>query len=63
MTAMRHLPKDAPADKPKRKPIPDHIPGMEVELTPGSAECAQCSGKLRRLANPMKDHAWSIVYL
>ena len=41
----------------------DHIPGMEVELTPGSAECAQCSGKLRRLANPMKDHAWSIVYL
>ena len=24
---------DAPADKPKRKPIPDHIPRMVVELT------------------------------
>jgi len=49
MTAKRHLPEDAPADKPKRKPIPDHIPRIEVELTSGSAACAQCGGKLCRL--------------
>ena len=35
MTAKLCQPEDAPADKPKRKPIPDHIPRVEVELTPG----------------------------
>ena len=49
MTAKLRLPEDTPADQPKRKPIPDNIPRAEVELTPGSAECAHCSGKLRRL--------------
>ncbi len=38
-----------PANKPKRKPIPAHIPRVEVELTPGNTACAQCGGKLRRL--------------
>ena len=47
MTAKLRLPDDAPADKPKRKPIPDHIPRVEVELTPGNTACAQCDGKLR----------------
>ena len=49
LTANRHLPEDVPADKPKRRPIPDHIPRLEVELTPGNTPCAQCGGKLRRL--------------
>jgi len=34
LTVKRHLPDDTPANKPKRKPIPDHIPRVEVELTP-----------------------------
>ena len=49
MTARLRLPEDTPADKPKRRPIPDHIPRMEVELAPGNTACAQCGGKLRRL--------------
>ncbi len=49
LTAKLRLPDDTPADKPKRKPIPDHIPRMEVELTPANTACAQCGGKLRRL--------------
>ena len=49
LTAKLRLPEDTPADKPKRKPIPDHIPRMEVELTPGNTACTNCGGKLRRL--------------
>jgi hypothetical protein len=55
LTAKRHLPDDTPADKPKRKPIPDHIPRVEVELTPGSAECGHCGGKLRRLGEDVTE--------
>ena len=35
MTAKLRLPDEEPKDKPKRRPIPDHIPRMEVELTTG----------------------------
>ena len=49
LTARLHLPEDAPVDKPKRKPIPDHIPRVEVELIPANTACTNCSGKLRRL--------------
>ena len=35
MTAKLRLPEDVQSDKPKRQPIPDHIPRIEVELTPG----------------------------
>ena len=42
-------------DKPKRKPIPDHILRVEVELTPGNTACAQCGGKLRRLGEAEED--------
>ena len=45
MTVRLRLPEDTPANKPERKLVPDHIPQTEVELTPGSAECAQCGGK------------------
>ena len=55
MTAQLRPPEDAPADKPKRRPIPDHIPRMEVELTPGSADCEQCGGKLRRLGEDVAE--------
>ena len=34
LTAKRRLPEDVPSDKPKRQPIPDHIPRIEVELPP-----------------------------
>ena len=55
LTAKLRLPDDTPADKPKRKPIPDHIPRMEVELTPGGTECAACGGKLRRLGEDVTE--------
>ena len=53
MTARLRLPDDAPADKPK--PIPDHIPRVEVELTPGNTACAQWRGKLRRLGEDVTE--------
>ena len=55
LTAKLNLPEEAPADKPKRKPIPDHIPRIEVELTPGTEDCAQCGGKLRRLGEDVTE--------
>ena len=55
MTAKLRLPEAVQADKPNRRPIPDHIPRVEVELTPGRAECAQCGGKLRRLGEDMTE--------
>jgi len=55
LTAKLSLPDEAPADKPKRKPIPDHIPRIEVELTPGTAECGHCGGKLRRLGEDVTE--------
>jgi len=45
LTAKLRLPDDVPADKPKRKPIPDHIPRMEVEVTPGNTAYAQCGAR------------------
>ena len=55
LTAKLRLPDDTPADKPKRKPIPDHIPRVEVDLTPGSAECGHCGGRLRRLGEDVTE--------
>ena len=55
ITAKLRLPEDTPADKPKRRPIPDHIPRIEIELTLGNAECAQCGGKLRRLGEDVTE--------
>jgi len=49
MTAKLRLPDEEPKDKPKRRLIPDHMPRMEVELTAGDDDCAQCGGALRRL--------------
>src|SRR5690606_35050355 len=49
MTARMKLPDIEEKAKPKRRPIPDHIPRMEVELTPGAEACADCGGRLRRI--------------
>ena len=48
MTARMKLPDIEEKDKPKRRPIPDHIPRMEVELTPSTDACADCGGRPRR---------------
>ena len=55
MTAKLRLPDEEPKDKPKRRPIPDHIPRMEVELTTGDEDCPQCGGGLRRLGEDVTE--------
>lgn len=55
LTAKLHLPDDTPANQPKRKPIPDHIPHIEVKLAPGNADCAHCGGQLRRLSEDVTE--------
>ena len=63
LTARLRLPDDPPADKPKRKPIPDHIPRVEVELVPGGTECAQCGGKLRRLGEDVTEPEMTAIFM
>jgi transposase len=46
---------DEEKNTPKRRPIPDHIPRVEVELTTGDADCAQCGGALRRLGEDVTE--------
>lgn len=55
MTAKLRLPDEEPKDKPKRRPIPEHIPRMEVELTTGDNDCAHCGGGLRRLGEDVTE--------
>lgn len=55
MTAKLRLPDEEPKDKPKRRPIPDHIPRMEVELTTGDDDCTYCGGALRRLGEDVTE--------
>jgi transposase len=55
MTARMKLPDAEEKDKPKRRPIPDHIPRMEVELTPGAGACADCGGRLRRIGEDVTE--------
>ena len=54
MTARMKLP-DVEKDKPKRRPVPDHITRMEVELTPGADACADCGGRLRRVGEDITE--------
>ena len=54
MTAKLRLP-DEEKDKPKRRPIPDHIPRQEIELTTGDDDCAHCGGALRRLGEDVTE--------
>ena len=55
MTARMKLPAIEEKDKPKRRLIPDHIPRMEVELSPGADACADCGGRLRRIGEVEED--------
>src|SRR5918996_1465842 len=55
MTARLRLPEVEAKDKPKRRPIPDHVPRMEVELTTGEESCAGCGGALRRLGEDVTE--------
>jgi len=55
MTARLRLPDEEPKDKPKRRPIPDHIPRQEIELTTGDDACADCGGRLRRLGEDVTE--------
>lgn len=54
MAAKLRLP-DVEKDKPKRRPIPDHIPRQEVELTPAGDCCSGCGGTLRRLGKDVTE--------
>ena len=55
MTARMKLPAIEEKDKPKRRLIPDHIPRMEVELSPGADACADCGGRLRRIGEDVTE--------
>jgi Transposase and inactivated derivatives len=55
MTARMRLPDIEEKDKPRRRPIPDHIPRMEVELAPGTDACADCGGRLRRIGEDVTE--------
>ena len=55
MAARMKLPDIEEKDKPKRRQIPDHIPRMEVELTPGADACADCGGRLRRIGEDVTE--------
>lgn len=55
MTVRLRLRDEEPGDKPKRRPIPDHIPRQEIELTTGDDACAQCGGTLRRLGEDVTE--------
>ena len=55
MTALMKLPDIEEKDKPQRRPIPDHIPRMEVELTSGAEACAHCGGHLCRIGEDVTE--------
>lgn len=55
MTAKLRLLDDEEKDKPKRRPIPDHIPRQEIELTTGDEDCSHCGGTLRRLGEDVTE--------
>ena len=41
-------------DKPKRKPLPDHLPRDETTLSPGDT-CGECGGDLRTLGEDVTE--------
>ena len=43
-----------PKDKPKRKPLPGHLPRNETTLSPGDA-CGECGGDLRTLGEDVTE--------
>ena len=55
MAARLRLPDVEPQNKPKRRPIPDHIPRQQVDLTPKGDCCAGCGGALRRIGEDVTE--------
>ncbi len=57
MGQLRLLEDDGAAepDRPRRRPLPDHIPRMPVEIAPGEDACARCGGHLRRLGEDVTE--------
>ena len=55
MTGKLRLSDVEDATKPKRRPIPDHIPRTEVELSPGEDDCVRCGGHLRRIGEDVTE--------
>ena len=55
MTARLRLPDVEEKDRPKRRPIPDHVPRMEVELSAAADACADCGGRLRRIGEDVTE--------
>ena len=43
-----------PKDKPKRKPLPSHLPRNETVLSPGDV-CRECGGKLKSLGDDVTE--------
>ena len=43
-----------PKGKPKRKPLPGHLPRNETTLSPGDA-CGHCGGKLKTLGDDVTE--------
>ena len=46
---------EAPKEKPRRKPIPDHVPRVEIVLTTDSDDCSHCGGTLRQLGEDVTE--------
>ena len=44
----------APKGKPRRKPLPDHLPRNETTLSPGDA-CGECGGALKVLGEDVTE--------
>ena len=55
MTARLRLPEIEEKGQPKRRPIPDHVPRMVVELSPAADTCADCGGRLRRIGEDVTE--------
>ncbi|WP_155522473.1 IS66 family transposase zinc-finger binding domain-containing protein, partial [Serratia microhaemolytica] len=45
----------APVNKPKRQPLPTHLPREEVRLAPESTQCPQCDSPLRFLRDEVNE--------
>ena len=41
--------------RPRRRPLPDHIQRMSVEIAPVEDACARCGGHLRRLGEDVTE--------
>ncbi|PZX10357.1 transposase [Palleronia aestuarii] len=56
MTAKLRLPEPAEEKgKPKRRPIPDHVPRTMIELLPKQDDCSACGGRLRQVGEDVTE--------